>query len=75
MIQILVLVILIALNAFFAATEMAFVSINDAKVEISIGGELITKHLEVYKAYGVLVSEEGMNTLYSKGNVQKYYIK
>ena len=33
MIQILVLVILIALNAFFAATEMAFVSINDAKVE------------------------------------------
>ena len=33
MVQILVLVILIALNAFFAATEMAFVSINDAKVE------------------------------------------
>ena len=33
MIQILVLVILVALNAFFAATEMAFVSINDAKVE------------------------------------------
>ena len=33
MIQILVLIILIALNAFFAATEMAFVSINDAKVE------------------------------------------
>ena len=33
MIQILVLVILIFINAFFAASEMAFVSINDAKVE------------------------------------------
>ena len=33
MIQILVLIILIFINAFFAATEMAFVSINDAKVE------------------------------------------
>ena len=33
MIQVLVLIILILLNAFFAATEMAFVSINDAKVE------------------------------------------
>ena len=33
MIQILVLIILISINAFFAATEMAFVSINDAKVE------------------------------------------
>ena len=33
MIQILVLVILIALNAFFAASEMAFISLNDAKVE------------------------------------------
>ena len=32
--------------------------VNDAKVEIRVGGELITKHLEVYKAYGVLVSEE-----------------
>ena len=32
--------------------------VNNAKVEISVGGELITKHLEVYKAYGVLVSEE-----------------
>lgn len=32
--------------------------VNDAKAEISVGGELITKHLEVYKAYGVLVSEE-----------------
>ena len=32
--------------------------VNDAKVEICVGGELITKHLEVYKAYGVLVSEE-----------------
>ena len=32
--------------------------VNDAKVEISVGREIITKHLEVYKAYGVLVSEE-----------------
>lgn len=33
MIQVLVLIILIFINAFFASTEMAFVSINDAKVE------------------------------------------
>ena len=33
MIQILVLILLIALNAFFAAAEMAFVSLNDAKIE------------------------------------------
>ena len=33
MIQILVLIILIALNAFFAASEMAFISLNDAKIE------------------------------------------
>jgi len=33
MIQILVLVILIGLNAFFAASEMAFISLNDAKIE------------------------------------------
>ena len=33
MIQILVLVILILLNAFFAAAEMAYVSLNDAKIE------------------------------------------
>ena len=33
MIQILVLIILIALNAFFAASEMAFISVNDAKIE------------------------------------------
>lgn len=31
--QILVLVILIFLNAFFAATEMAFVTLNDAKID------------------------------------------
>ena len=31
--QILVLIILIFLNAFFAAAEMAFVSLNDAKIE------------------------------------------
>lgn len=33
MIQILVLIILIALNAFFASAEIAFISLNDAKVE------------------------------------------
>ena len=33
MIQIIVLIILIAVNAFFAASEMAFVSLNDAKIE------------------------------------------
>ena len=33
MVQILVLIILIFLNAFFAAAEMAFVSLNDAKIE------------------------------------------
>lgn len=32
--QILVLVILIALNAFFAATEIAFISVNDIKIEL-----------------------------------------
>lgn len=32
--QILVLVILIALNAFFAATEIAFISLNDMKIEL-----------------------------------------
>lgn len=32
--------------------------VNDAKAEISVGGQVITKHLEVYKAYGVLFSEE-----------------
>lgn len=32
--------------------------VNNAKIEISFSGKLITKHLEVYKAYGVLVSEE-----------------
>ena len=31
--QLIVLVILIALNAFFAASEMAFISLNDAKIE------------------------------------------
>ena len=31
--QILILIILIALNAFFAASEIAFISLNDAKIE------------------------------------------
>ena len=32
--QILVLIILIGLNAFFAATEIAFISLNDVKIEL-----------------------------------------
>ena len=32
--QILVLVILIMLNAFFAAAEIAFISLNDAKIDM-----------------------------------------
>lgn len=31
--RLIILVILIAVNAFFAATEMAFISLNDAKIE------------------------------------------
>lgn len=31
--QLIILVILIALNAFFAATEIAYISLNDAKIE------------------------------------------
>lgn len=34
MIQVLLLVILIGLNAFFAASEIAFISLNDAKIDI-----------------------------------------
>ena len=33
MIQIIVLIILIAINAYFAASEIAFISLNDAKIE------------------------------------------
>ena len=33
-IQIIVLLILILLNAFFAAAEIAFISLNDAKIEL-----------------------------------------
>jgi len=32
--EIILLIILIALNAFFAATEIAFISLNDAKIEM-----------------------------------------
>lgn len=34
MFQILILIILILLNAFFAATEIAFISLNDAKIDV-----------------------------------------
>lgn len=33
MVQIIVLIVLIALNAYFAASEIAFISLNDAKIE------------------------------------------
>ena len=33
MIQLIVLVLLVALNAYFAASEIAFISLNDAKIE------------------------------------------
>ena len=31
--QLIVLIILIGLNAYFAATEIAYISLNDAKIE------------------------------------------
>ena len=34
--QIIILVVLILINAFFAATEIAFISLNDAKIEKSV---------------------------------------
>ena len=34
MAQIIVLVLLVGLNAFFAASEMAFVSLNDTKISV-----------------------------------------
>ena len=34
--QILVLIILILLNSFFAATEIAFISLNDVKIELKV---------------------------------------
>lgn len=34
--ELLLLVILIALNAFFAATEIAFISLNDTKIEMEV---------------------------------------
>ena len=36
MTQIIVLIILIALNAFFAAAEIAFISLNDAKIDLLV---------------------------------------
>ena len=40
MTQVIILIILILINGFFAASEMAFVSLNDAKIgkEISVYG-------------------------------------
>ncbi len=37
--QILVLIILIIINAFFAATEIAFISLNDFKIELKVKEE------------------------------------
>ena len=32
--EILILIILVLINAFFAASEIAFISLNDAKIDI-----------------------------------------
>ena len=37
--QVIVLAILILINAFFAATEIAFISLNDAKIEKQTDGD------------------------------------
>ena len=43
--QFIVLIVLIFVNAFFAATEMAFVSLNDAKITIKfVDKKEINKH-------------------------------
>ena len=47
-IQILILVVLIALNAFFAASEIAFISLNDNKIEKQ-AKELGEKELAIKK--------------------------
>ena len=45
--QILILVILVAINAFFAASEMAFVTLNDAKIaEMAKEGNKKAKKIE-----------------------------
>ena len=44
--QILVLVILIALNAFFAATEIAFISVNDIKIDLKVEGNKKAKKIQ-----------------------------
>ena len=36
LIPILVLLLLTGLNAFFAATEMSFISLNDAKIDMMV---------------------------------------
>ena len=34
--QIIILLILILINAFFAASEIAFISLNDAKIDLMV---------------------------------------
>ena len=49
--KILVIIILILLNAFFAATEIAFISLNDAKIDIQAkqGNKKAKNSLKKYK--------------------------
>ena len=55
--QLIVLVILILLNAYFAASEIAFISLNDAKIEKlgdegeTAAGKTGRKHRKIYGKY------------------------
>ena len=67
MIQILVLIILIALNAFFAASEMAFISLNDAKIEKEAkGGNKKAKQIE--KSINTKINDEWKNNIISSAD-------
>ena len=48
--QLIFLVILILLNAYFAATEIAFISLNDAKIE-----KQVKERQSYYTAYNWLM--------------------
>ena len=49
--QILILIILILLNAFFAASEIAFISLNDAKIAKQAKNGDKKYKMEVYRDY------------------------
>ena len=70
MIQILVLVLLISLNAFFAAAEMAFVSLNDAKIEkeSKSGNIVIQPDSKIFgRSVYLCYNENCINTVLKKG--------